>query len=58
VAEYCWVPPLPKQGKMTTETVSAVAEDDFQRQSLDINMPLLVRDSSQHWDAESSFFPR
>ncbi|CAL1158468.1 unnamed protein product [Cladocopium goreaui] len=44
VAEYCWVPPLPKQGKMTTETVSAVAEDDFQRQSLDINMTLLVRD--------------
>ena len=52
------MPPLPKQGKMTTETVSAVAEDDFQRQSLDINMTLLVRDSSQHWDAESSFFPR
>eukprot|EP00435_Cladocopium_sp_Y103_P028196 s726_g7.t1 len=45
VAEYCWVPPLRKQGpgKMTTE---AAAEDDFQRQSQDINMTLLVREIS------------
>ena len=47
VAEYCWVPPLPKR-KMSSETEAAEAQaaaDDFQRQSLDINMTLLVRDS-------------